>query len=45
MPMENLKPGIFDQDRLERSKRISWLDMDRITGTKCLVVGAGAFGK
>jgi len=35
---------MFDQDRLERSKRISWLDMDGIAGTKCLVVGAGALG-
>jgi molybdopterin-synthase adenylyltransferase len=42
--MENLRPGMFDQDRLERSKRISWLDMDRIARTKCLVVGAGALG-
>jgi molybdopterin/thiamine biosynthesis adenylyltransferase len=42
--MENLKPGMFDQDRLERSKRISWLDMDRIARTRCLVVGAGALG-
>jgi len=42
--MENLRPGMFDEDRLERSKRISWLDMDRIPSTKCLVVGAGALG-
>ncbi len=42
--MENLRPGMFDQDRLERSRRISWLDMDSIAGTKCLVVGAGALG-
>ena len=42
--MEELRPGMFDQDRLERSRRISWLDMDRISATKCLVVGAGALG-
>ena len=42
--MENLRPGMFDEDRMERSKRISWLDMDRIATTKCLVVGAGALG-
>ncbi len=35
---------MFDQDRLERSRRISWLDMDHIAATKCLVVGAGALG-
>ncbi len=35
---------MFDEDRLERSRRISWLDMDRITGARCLVVGAGALG-
>jgi molybdopterin/thiamine biosynthesis adenylyltransferase len=42
--MENLRPSMFDEDRLERSKRIGWLDLDRVTGTKCLVVGAGALG-
>ena len=42
--MENLRPCMFDQDRLERSKRIAWLDMDQIARTKCLVVGAGALG-
>ena len=42
--MEILRPGMFDQDRLERSKRISWLDMEKISRIKCLVVGAGALG-
>lgn len=35
---------MFDQDRLERSRRITWLDMDRIAAMRCLVVGAGALG-
>jgi molybdopterin-synthase adenylyltransferase len=42
--METLRPGMFDRDRLERSRRIAWLDMGRIETTKCLVVGAGALG-
>jgi molybdopterin-synthase adenylyltransferase len=42
--MEKLRPCMFDEDRLERSKRIPWLDLDRITETRCLVVGAGALG-
>jgi molybdopterin-synthase adenylyltransferase len=44
MTMENLRPGMFDEDRMERSRRITWLDMDRIASMKCLVVGAGALG-
>jgi molybdopterin/thiamine biosynthesis adenylyltransferase len=35
---------MFDEDRLERSKRIPWLDLKRMAETKCLVVGAGALG-
>lgn len=42
--MESLRPCEFDEDRLERSRRISWLDLNRIAETKCLVVGAGALG-
>jgi molybdopterin/thiamine biosynthesis adenylyltransferase len=34
----------YDRDRFDRMKRIEWLDMDRIRGSKCLVVGAGALG-
>jgi molybdopterin-synthase adenylyltransferase len=44
MTMDNLRPGMFDEDRLERSRRITWLDMDRIAAMRCLVVGAGALG-
>jgi len=36
--------GDLDKDRLERSKRISWLDVDEIEKAKCVVVGAGALG-
>ncbi len=32
------------EDRMERSKRISWLDLDAIREAKVLVVGAGAIG-
>lgn len=33
-----------DSDRYDRMRRISWVDMDSIAGTRCLVVGAGALG-
>ena len=35
-----LRPGYADKDRFERSKRISWLDMDLIAKQNVLVVGA-----
>ncbi|MDR1405133.1 MAG: ThiF family adenylyltransferase [Candidatus Methanoplasma sp.] len=34
----------YDSDRFDRMRRIDWLDIDRIHGSKCLVVGAGALG-
>jgi molybdopterin/thiamine biosynthesis adenylyltransferase len=34
----------YDSDRFDRSKRIEWIDMQRIHDTKCLVAGAGALG-
>jgi molybdopterin/thiamine biosynthesis adenylyltransferase len=34
----------YDSDRFDRSKRIGWIDIDRIHETKCLVAGAGALG-
>jgi len=39
-----LKPGFYDNDRFDRSKRIEWLNIERIHEAKCLVVGAGALG-
>lgn len=34
----------IDQDRFDRSRRIAWLDFDRISEARVLVIGAGAIG-
>ncbi|MBN1677106.1 MAG: ThiF family adenylyltransferase [Candidatus Thermoplasmatota archaeon] len=39
-----LRVGGEDQDRFDRSRRIGWLDLDRISDARVLVVGAGAIG-
>jgi molybdopterin/thiamine biosynthesis adenylyltransferase len=39
-----LRPDHQDADRLERSKRVGWIDMDAIVGARCLIIGAGALG-
>lgn len=39
-----IKPGEMNEDRMDRSRRISWMDLDAIAGSHCLVVGAGALG-
>jgi molybdopterin-synthase adenylyltransferase len=39
-----LRPGMVDEDRLERSRRIDWLDLEKVRSTRFLVVGAGALG-
>ncbi|MEM2838619.1 MAG: ThiF family adenylyltransferase [Thermoplasmata archaeon] len=39
-----LKIGYEKDDRLDRSKRIEWLDMDRVSESSALVLGAGALG-
>lgn len=39
-----LRTGQYDSDRFDRSRRIEWMDIERIHRTKCLVVGAGALG-
>jgi len=39
-----IRPGDLDEDRLERSRRIDWLDMEKVLDCNCLVVGAGALG-
>jgi molybdopterin/thiamine biosynthesis adenylyltransferase len=36
--------GEADQDRWERSRRIGWLDLERVQQASFLVVGAGALG-
>ena len=44
MESDKIRPGMIDEDRLDRSRRIQWLDIERIRGARCLVVGAGALG-
>jgi len=39
-----LRPDHLDDDRWERSRRIGWLDVDRVAAARVLVVGAGALG-
>jgi molybdopterin/thiamine biosynthesis adenylyltransferase len=34
----------YDKDRFDRSKRIEWIDIDKIRKSRCLVAGAGALG-
>jgi molybdopterin/thiamine biosynthesis adenylyltransferase len=42
--MKVLRADRLKEDRLERSKRIEWLDLKSISNAKVLVVGAGAIG-
>jgi molybdopterin/thiamine biosynthesis adenylyltransferase len=39
-----IRPNHQDDDRLERSRRIGWLNLDNILRSNILVVGAGALG-
>jgi len=39
-----LRADRLNEDKLERSKRIGFLDMDKILGARVLVVGLGAIG-
>jgi len=39
-----LKVGDIDQDLFDRSRRIAWLDLGRISETRVLMIGAGAIG-
>lgn len=41
---ETLAPGAADQDPYDRSRRIGWLDLDRVFAARVLVLGAGALG-
>lgn len=39
-----LKPGQLDDDRMDRSRRVGWIDLDRLGRCRVLVLGAGALG-
>ena len=39
-----IKVGFQREDRLDRAKRIEWLDADRISASSALILGAGALG-
>ena len=39
-----IRPGEPDLDRLDRTRRIGWVDLDAVQRSKILVVGAGALG-
>jgi len=39
-----IKVGFQKEDRLDRAKRIEWLDAERISGSSALILGAGALG-
>jgi molybdopterin/thiamine biosynthesis adenylyltransferase len=39
-----IKVGFQREDRLDRAKRIEWLDAERISGSSALILGAGALG-
>lgn len=39
-----MKVAAEDQDRLDRSRRVGWLDLDRISTSRIMVAGAGALG-
>ena len=44
MVEECIAPGDVDEDRFDRARRISWLDIDSIAKARVLMVGAGAIG-
>ena len=41
---EPLRIGRTDDDRFDRARRIGWLDLDAVFGSRVLLVGAGALG-
>lgn len=41
---ERLVPGAVDRDPFDRSRRIDWLDLDKVFSARVLVLGAGALG-
>lgn len=42
--MTTIRTGEEDEDRWDRSRRIGWLDMERVQAGRFLVLGAGALG-
>ncbi|MGD1060102.1 MAG: ThiF family adenylyltransferase [Methanomassiliicoccales archaeon] len=42
--LETVRIGQLDDDRLDRSRRLGWLDVDAISKARFLIVGAGALG-
>ncbi|UCE90923.1 MAG: ThiF family adenylyltransferase [Methanobacteriota archaeon] len=41
---EVIRPGAVDDDRLDRSRRVEWLDIDAVIEARVLMAGAGALG-
>jgi molybdopterin/thiamine biosynthesis adenylyltransferase len=39
-----IKPGNIDDDRMERSRRVGWIDLESLGRCRAMVVGAGALG-
>ena len=39
-----IRPGESDEDRMERSRRVGWIELDRLRESRALVIGAGALG-
>jgi len=39
-----IRPGAEDDDRLDRARRIGWVDLEKVASSRILVVGAGALG-
>jgi molybdopterin/thiamine biosynthesis adenylyltransferase len=39
-----MRPGALDEDRMERSRRVGWIDLDKLKLSKVLVIGGGALG-
>jgi molybdopterin/thiamine biosynthesis adenylyltransferase len=39
-----IRPDHLDLDRLDRTRRIGWVDLERVQRARTLVVGAGALG-
>ncbi|MEM0449394.1 MAG: ThiF family adenylyltransferase [Methanomassiliicoccales archaeon] len=39
-----ITPNILNEDRHDRTRRVGWIDLDKVMGSRILVVGAGALG-
>jgi len=40
----HIKVGYEKSDRLDRARRVEWLDVDRLSASSALILGAGALG-